>query len=230
MAISPITKRILTDLQKESVFADFQINSQGHLIKKNKRDWLRLETERWTAAIFDSCTLMRFRPLLLARYDILHRWFEEKYKPTSRYKYKRCTVMGGFENDFEFGEFYSDGRNYNEEYNRLRDVIIPTSAEFIEKYSTMEGLYWHRVEPIMRGERHIPTTAPDDMLAFLTLTRIVAPENYPLFKDFVIEKYNAELNHIYVDKNGRSFCKSNPNFSEMLGPLDEILADLERLF
>ena len=226
MAISPITKQILTNLQKEYVFADFQINSQGYLIKRNKRDLLSLETERWTAAIFDSCTLMRFRPLLSARHDILHRWFEKKYKPTSRYQYKRSTVMC----DLEYGEFYSDGRNYNEEYKRLRDAIIPTSAEFIEKYSSMEGLYWHRVVPIMRGERDIPTIAPDNMLSFLTLTRIVAPENYSLFKDFVIEKYNAELNHIYVDKNGRPLRKGNPNFLDMLGSLDEILADLERLF
>lgn len=87
---------------------------------------------------------------------------------------------------------------FDSDYLQLRSSLIYIMREYIPKYSSLKKLYEARVLPIITGEKYLPEywTGIETEFEYLTICRIVAPENYEKLKELVIMNFRLK----YLEK------------------------------
>jgi len=165
---------------------------------------------------------MQVKPLYFMRFDVLHKWFEKySFKTLSDQRNNYVLIFSGseYQKKKEY-HFLLDERNYaNDVQEFVADVVSNAQACF-GRFQTLQAVYDYIIPPVLSGEKALPNGQADWIFEYLTLCRIVAPENYEVFKKMVLERIEFILSGDYKDINIMQYY---PN-------LDAILKDMESQF
>lgn len=220
-------KEILNDIveifKEDSFFENFTFRKKdSSFIQKNKKDYKCIELQYYAGVDRSRDELaLEIHPITMIRFDILHKWFE-KYsfktladqRSNSTYMYYDPVNMAVKRDNYCF--VYSRA-NFIEDVNNLKKDIITDATFVFNNLNTLDKLYQYLVEPILNNQTKLGTGGADWIFEYLTLCKIVKPENYNLLKAIIMK-------HIeYLYREGE------PNVSTYYPKLDEIFGYLESL-
>lgn len=198
---------LTADLQKDPYYDGFKyIKSKSAFEYKFKGGWYSICFRRW----YYPDGSMVVEPSFGVRYDILHKWFEpfdfkeikvQRFLPTELMTFGLGTEKFDFERDPE---------EYAKTYKEFRKYIITDSKKAFSILRDLEGYYNYKIVPMMEGKIK---PHPTSIFAYLTCVKLVRPDEYPAFKQFILK---------YIENNIK-----DPNIEKYEPRLDEMFDYLE---
>lgn len=105
-----------------------------------------------------------------------------------------------------------------QDFTTLCDKLAKCSNIVFSSYTSLNDMYKRDIIPILEGKRTLPDVGADWAFKYLTLTRIVSPENYSAVKGLVLSQVNKMAK------------RNEPNIVEYMPRLDEIINAMEHAF
>lgn len=210
-------ERLVDQLKEDSFFKDFTFRkSDSSFIQKFDGGCRYIELEHWYAAICASV-----RPLFHVRFDFVHKWFE-KFSFRTIQDQRSSDTVGISPSQLglnDIYDFYPEEKEFKQ-FNALKETIKICSASLFSKYQTPADVYINDILPRMEGRIAFRRLGADWIFEYLTICKVVAPENY--------EKLKSQLlKHAEWQMFGNE--RSEPNMVKYYYRLDEILGYLESL-
>lgn len=157
-------------------------------------------------------------PIYMVRFDILLKWFEPySFKSLQDQRDNPSVAFSG--NMLERQDkFQVTEDSLEQDYTTLRDALAECSGMFFPSYTSLHDMFERVIIPILEGKRTLPDIGADWVFMYLTLTRIVSPENYSAVKGLVLSQVNKMAK------------RNEPNIIEYMPRLDEIINAMEHAF
>ncbi len=210
---------VLGNLLEDKFFSEFKFRKRdSRLIRLMKDGFDAVEFQYWEG--FDlgrGKSALVVKPLYLKRFDVLHKWLE-------KYSFKNKTdqrdnfsigfdgTMLGKQNEFYF---LLDQKGFQLEIENLIEIVTMNSTFVFNKFADIKALYEYQVEPILAGKKKLPDVGADWIFEYLTLSKMVYPENYSAVKALICIQVQ------YMKS------KNEPNVMEYYPRLKEIFEHLE---
>lgn len=214
MTKKELSTQIVNDLMKNPFFDGYSIRKKDmSIIFKTKEITKSLEFQ--LSSITDGFFVF---PYYFIRYDVLRNWFEKRHSLNSFKDSKKIMSFTFFgkkldvKNEFRFKEDWS---NYDKEFIIMEKVIMSCCEFVFNKLGTLKGCYENLIMPIIQDKSGFQNVGFEWVVDMITLCRIVAPNEYPLFKIMIMSQLQCMFN------NGE------PNVEMYYDKLDEIFFDLE---
>ena len=172
-----------------------------------------IELDHWTK---DGVLIVY--PIYMVRFDILLKWFEP-YNVKSRQDRQDNPSVGftgnmlGRQDKFTISE-----ANLERDYSKLCGTLADCSGIVFQSYTSLRDMFDREIIPRLEGKRALPDVGADWAFKYLTLTRIVSPEDYPAVKELVLAQVQKMAN------------RHEPNVIDYFSRLDEIISVMEQTF
>lgn len=213
-------EKIIELLKEDSFFNDYTFRKRdSSFVHKFEGGERRIEFRKWTDFI-----AMSVEPQFAVRFDFVHKWFEKFSFKTLRDQRDACTV-GGWTRKygcFPVYNFKHDGNNFLEEFNKLKETIKICAGQFFNEYRTPEDVYVRDILPILEGRAELPGSGANWLFWYLTICKVVAPENYDRLKAMSIEQAKVLVSRKYPEPNMERYYD---RLDEILGYLDSLSVD-----
>jgi len=172
-----------------------------------------IELEHW---IKDGVLIIY--PIYMARFDVLLKWFEPySFKSLQDQRDNPSVVFSGNMPERQ-DKFQVTEDSLEQDYTTLRGVLAECSGMVFSSYTSLHDMYNRLIIPILECNRTLPDVGADWAFMYLTLTRIVSPENYSAVKGLVLSQVNKMAE------------RNEPNIIEYMPRLDEIINAMESQF
>ena len=125
--------------------------------------------------------------------------------------------MLGFDDVYTF---YSDLSNFDEEYQKLSEMIRKCASYVFTKYATPKDVYNDKILPVLKGIKELPDLGAEWLFEYLARCKVVEPENDNKLKDLSLKRAEWLIKH---------YKFTEPNMAMYYDRLDEILGYLESL-
>lgn len=157
-------------------------------------------------------------PIYMVRFDVLLKWFEPYSFKSLQIQRDNPSVdfsgnMLGQQDKFQIVEV-----SLQQDFTTLCDKLAKCSNIVFSSYTSLNDMYKRDIIPILEGKRTLPDVGADWAFKYLTLTRIVSPENYSAVKGLVLSQVNKMAK------------RNEPNIIEYMPRLDEIINAMEHAF
>lgn len=209
---------IVAKLKNEPFLDNFSFRKRdSSFIYKFDGGCMRIELEHWSKW-GEVC----IRPGFFLRFDFVHKWFEKfSFKDIL---VQRDNFVVWFQGE-SFGpksifSFSDNVKDYEREYIELLELLKKGSTYVFNKYRTPEDVYTNDILPIIKGEKCMPQGGIDWFFEYLTICKVVAPENYKQLKALLMEHAHWRMTH---------YSFPEPNMAMYYDRLNEILEYLESL-
>lgn len=172
-----------------------------------------IELDHWTK---DGVLIVY--PIYMVRFDILLKWFEP-YNVKSR-QARQDNPSVGFTGNMlgRQDKFMISEANLERDYSKLCGTLADCSGIVFQSYTSLRDMFDREIIPRLEGKRALPDVGADWAFKYLTLTRIVSPEDYPAVKELVLAQVQKMANrHV-------------PNVIDYFSRLDEIISVMEQTF
>lgn len=172
-----------------------------------------IELDHWTK---DGVLIVY--PIYMVRFDILLKWFEP-YNVKSR-QARQDNPSVGFTGNMlgRRDKFTISEANLDCDYSKLCVTLADCSGIVFQSYTSLRDMFEREIIPILEGKRALPDVGADWAFKYLTLTRIVSPEDYPAVKELVLAQVQKMAN------------RHEPNVIDYFSRLDEIISVMEQTF
>lgn len=172
-----------------------------------------IELDHWTK---DGVLIVY--PIYMVRFDILLKWFEPYNVKSRRARQDNPSVgftgnMLGRQDKFMISE-----ANLERDYSKLCGTLADCSGIVFQSYTSLRDMFDREIIPRLEGKRALPDVGADWAFKYLTLTRIVSPEDYPAVKELVLAQVQKMAN------------RHEPNVIDYFSRLDEIISVMEQTF
>lgn len=172
-----------------------------------------IELDHWTK---DGVLIVY--PIYMVRFDILLKWFEP-YNVKSRQTQQDNPSVGFTGNMLgRRDKFTISEANLECDYSKLCVTLADCSGIVFQAYMSLRDMFDREIIPRLEGKRALPDVGADWAFKYLTLTRIVSPEDYPAVKELVLAQVQKMAN------------RHEPNVIDYFSRLDEIISVLEQTF
>ena len=172
-----------------------------------------IELDHWTK---DGVLIVY--PIYMVRFDILLKWFEP-YNVKSRQTQQDNPSVGFTGNMLgRRDKFTISEANLDCDYSKLCVTLADCSGIVFQSYTSLRDMFDREIIPILEGKRALPDVGADWAFKYLTLTRIVSPEDYPAVKELVLAQVQKMAN------------RHEPNVIDYFSRLDEIISVMEQTF
>ena len=172
-----------------------------------------IELDHWTK---DGVLIVY--PIYMVRFDILLKWFEP-YNVKSRQAQQDNPSIGFTGNMLgRQDKFMISEANLECDYSKLCGTLADCSGIVFQSYTSLRDMFNREIIPILEGKRALPDVGADWAFKYLTLTRIVSPEDYPAGKELVLAQVQKMAN------------RHEPNVIDYFSRLDEIINVMEQTF
>lgn len=213
-------EKIIELLKEDSFFDDYTFRKRdSSFVHKFEGGERRIEFSKWTDFIAISV-----EPQFFVRFDFVHKWFEKFSFKTLRDQRDAYTV-GGWTRKYGCYPVYNfkhDGNNFLEEFNKLKETIKICAGQFFNEYRTPEDVYVRDILPILEGRAELPGSGANWLFWYLTICKVVAPENYDRLKAMSIEQAKVLVSRKYPEPNMERYYD---RLDEILGYLDSLSVD-----
>ena len=172
-----------------------------------------IELDHWTK---DGVLIVY--PIYMVRFDILLKWFEP-YNVKSR-QARQDNPSVGFTGNMlgRQDKFMISEANLERDYSNLCGTLADCSGIVFQSYTSLRDMFDREIIPRLEGKRALPDVGADWAFKYLTLTRIVSPEDYPAVKELVLAQVQKMAN------------RHEPNVIDYFSRLDEIISVMEQTF
>jgi len=201
-------------LKTEPFLNGFKFRKRDNsFIQQEKGLRRHIELDHWTK---DGVLIVY--PIYMVRFDILLKWFEP-YNVKSRQDQQDYYSVGftgnmlGRQDKFTISE-----ANLECDYSKLCFTLANCSGIVFQSYTSLRDIFDREIIPRLEGKRALPDVGADWAFMYLTLTRIVSPEDYPAVKELVLAQVHKMAN------------RHEPNVIDYFSRLDEIISVLEQTF
>ena len=172
-----------------------------------------IELDHWTK---DGVLIVY--PIYMVRFDILLKWFEPYNVKSPQAQQDNPSVgftgnMLGRQDKFMISE-----ANLERDYSKLCGTLADCSGIVFQSYTSLRDMFDREIIPRLEGKRALPDVGADWAFKYLTLTRIVSPEDYPAVKELVLAQVQKMAN------------RHEPNVIDYFSRLDEIISVMEQTF
>lgn len=172
-----------------------------------------IELDHWTK---DGVLIVY--PIYMVRFDILLKWFEP-YNVKSRQAQQDNPSVGFTGNMLgRQDKFMISEANLERDYSKLCGTLADCSGIVFQSYTSLRDMFDREIIPRLEGKRALPDVGADWAFKYLTLTRIVSPEDYPAVKELVLAQVHKMAN------------RHEPNVIDYFSRLDEIISVMEQTF
>lgn len=172
-----------------------------------------IELDHWTKG-----GVLIVYPIYMVRFDILLKWFEP-YNVKSRQTQQDNPSVGFTGNMLgRRDKFTISEANLECDYSKLCVTLADCSGIVFQAYTSLRDMFDREIIPRLEGKRALPDVGADWAFKYLTLTRIVSPEDYPAVKELVLAQVQKMAN------------RHEPNVIDYFSRLDEIISVLEQTF
>ncbi len=216
-------EKIINDVMHQDFFLDFKFRKRdSFLYKVTEYGRCGIELDHWRSADLVSETeCLLIYPMYGIRFDILHKWFEKfNVKPLQiqrdDFSVGFSGIMLSMQDTFQFRY---DGIGYEKTFHQFYSVLSECAKRTFDCNSTLPHLYDNIIEPILNGKKEMPDLGADWVFLYLTLCKIVAPDNYFKFKQMVLKR----VDELYYRKY------REPNINKYYDKLEDILSYLESI-
>ncbi len=166
------------------------------------------------------------QPSYSVRFDVAYDWYK-KFCILSAADQRHTITVGASNKTLGHREFFFFGLagngNDDIELYHLEKSVLECATVFFNKYKSIEDVYQYLIEPVIAGNDGLLKIhdggGEDWFFQYLTICRIVAPQNYEKYKEILLD-YEAKWT------TGE---RTNPNFMFYHDRLDEILSYMESL-
>lgn len=222
------TKELYKVVEKEILVNYFFINykyrkKDRNFIKKRKDGFcaVELQVQDYYDLIRDG-RAMQICPIYFVRFDVLHKWFEKYSFKTIADQRNNSIIMFSGENYYKKREHYFmlNEIEFEEDLHRFIEEISLNAKQFEKQFDSLQSVYDYLIPPILKAEKELPDGQADWIFEYLTLCRIVAPQNYETLKKMIYNRIEFILSRKIKDINILYYY---PN-------LDTILMDMENQF
>lgn len=140
-----------------------------------------IELDHWTKG-----GVLIVYPIYMVRFDILLKWFEP-YNVKSRQTQQDNPSVGFTGNMLgRRDKFTISEANLECDYSKLCVTLADCSGIVFQAYTSLRDMFDREIIPRLEGKRALPDVGADWAFKYLTLTRIVSPEDYPAVKELVL--------------------------------------------
>lgn len=172
-----------------------------------------IEWDHWTKG-----GVLIVYPIYMVRFDILLKWFEP-YNVKSRQTQQDNPSVGFTGNMLgRRDKFTISEANLECDYSKLCVTLADCSGIVFQAYTSLRDMFDREIIPRLEGKRALPDVGADWAFKYLTLTRIVSPEDYPAVKELVLAQVQKMAN------------RHEPNVIDYFSRLDEIISVMEQTF
>jgi hypothetical protein len=172
-----------------------------------------IELDHWTK---DGVLIVY--PIYMVRFDILLKWFEP-YNVKSRQTQQDNPSVGFTGNMLgRRDKFTISEANLDCDYSKLCVTLADCSGIVFQAYTSLRDMFDREIIPRLEGKRALPDVGADWAFKYLTLTRIVSPEDYPAVKELVLAQVHKMAG------------RHEPNIMDYFPRLDEIISVMEQTF
>ncbi len=172
-----------------------------------------IELDHWTKG-----GVLIVYPIYMVRFDILLKWFEP-YNVKSRQTQQDNPSVGFTGNMLgRRDKFTISEANLECDYSKLCVTLADCSGIVFQAYTSLRDMFDREIIPRLEGKRALPDVGADWAFKYLTLTRIVSPEDYPAVKELVLAQVQKMAN------------RHEPNVIDYFSRLDEIISVMEQTF
>ena len=205
---------IVERLKAEPFLNDFKFRKRDNSFIQQVEGLRRhIELDHWTK---DGVLIVY--PIYMVRFDILLKWFEP-YNVKSRQGQQDNPSVGFTGNMLGRQDKFSISEDSLEcDYSKLCVTLADCSGIVFQSYTSLRDMYDREIIPILEGKRALPDVGADWAFKYLTLTRIVSPEDYPAVKELVLAQVQKMAN------------RHEPNVIDYFSRLDEIINVMEQTF
>lgn len=205
---------IVERLKAEPFFNGFKFRKRDYSFIQQVEGLRRhIELDHWTK---DGVLIVY--PIYMVRFDILLKWFEP-YNVKSR-QARQDNPSVGFTGNMlgRRDKFTISEANLDCDYSKLCVTLADCSGIVFQSYTSLRDMFEREIIPILEGKRALPDVGADWAFKYLTLTRIVSPEDYPAVKELVLAQVQKMAN------------RHEPNVIDYFSRLDEIISVMEQTF
>lgn len=205
---------VVERLKAEPFLNDFKFRKRDNSFIQQVEGLRRhIELDHWTK---DGVLIVY--PIYMVRFDILLKWFEP-YNVKSRQGQQDNPSVGFTGNMLGRQDKFSISEDSLEcDYSKLCVTLADCSGIVFQSYTSLRDMYDREIIPILEGKRALPDVGADWAFKYLTLTRIVSPEDYPAVKELVLAQVQKMAN------------RHEPNVIDYFSRLDEIINVMEQTF
>lgn len=172
-----------------------------------------IELDHWTKG-----GVLIVYPIYMVRFDILLKWFEP-YNVKSRQTQQDNPSVGFTGNMLgRRDKFTISEANLECDYSKLCVTLADCCGIVFQAYTSLRDMFDREIIPRLEGKRALPDVGADWAFKYLTLTRIVSPEDYPAVKELVLAQVQKMAN------------RHEPNVIDYFSRLDEIISVMEQTF
>lgn len=157
-------------------------------------------------------------PIYMVRFDVLLKWFEPySFKSLQDQRDNPSVAFSG--NMFgQQDKFQIVEAGLEHDYITFCNTLAECSNMIFSSYTSLNDMFDRDIIPILEGKRTLPDVGADWVFKYLTLTRIVSPEDYQTVKALVLAQvHKMEERH-------------EPNIIEYILRLDEIINTMEQQY
>lgn len=199
MYTKELLDKIFSRLKEEDCFKEFKL-------KRNENKFVRETAGGFEDFGFDHYETVRSHEnpelglnmclYFDIRYDILHTWFEQYGLQDIKFQKAAFSFAyapkdtGMHDNSF----FSYRGDDFEISYRRFLNEIVTGADYFFNRVNTLKKCYENYIVPVIKnGVSALPDGGGPRIFRYLALTRIVAPENYPLVKSMIMQQVDFML-------------------------------------
>lgn len=205
---------VISRLETESFLSGFKFRKRDSTFIWQNHGLRRfIELDHW-----NKNGLFIIYPIYMVRFDILLKWFEP-YSFKSLQDQRNNPSVGFSGKMLERQDnFTITEADFDRHYFKLRDTLAECSEMVFSSYNSLQDMFYHEIIPLLKGKKTLPDVGADWAFRYLTLTRIVSPQDYPVVKELVLSRmYQMAERH-------------EPNIIEYIPRLDEIIQTMESCF
>ena len=197
--------RFLNRLCDEPELSGYRvIKSSTSLVKRDALGELGLCFSSHTSVDLDRDNLLSLyvSPGYYRRFDVLEVWFEKLFLISKRrftsISWKPDLTSEKYRKDWYCVDFLRTRDTFEEDYQRLREVIFDAGIPFLKQNETLDGMYESCIAPVLREEASLPNS---DIWwpRYLVLTKITHPEKYDEVKSLILSQIDSMLHRKYPD-------------------------------
>lgn len=205
---------VVNRLKAELFLNGFKFRKRDYSFIQQEQGLRRhIELDHWTK---DGVLIVY--PIYMVRFDILLKWFEP-YNVKSR-QARQDNPSVGFTGNMlgRQDKFMISEANLERDYSKLCGTLADCSGIVFQSYTSLRDMFDREIIPRLEGKRALPDVGADWAFKYLTLTRIVSPEDYPAVKELVLAQVQKMAN------------RHEPNVIDYFSRLDEIISVMEQTF
>ena len=211
--------KIIEFIAKDPYFKEFTIRKRDNSLNCKTSYGLKGIAFRY----YNSYDLARdglaleIQPAYVIRFNVLHKWFEKYCKRTLADQRESVSVgidgkMLGKTDEF----YFLENRNeYDRDLYNMYEEVLENAKHVFSRFTSLEDYYNYYVDDVINGRRNFPTLGFEWVIKVLTATKIVAPNNYAIVKERVLQSVEDMVR------------RDEPNTMMYYNDLPTIFEDLE---